>query len=77
MGMALESASYLVMKTYSLSLRDLDSLSPEEFTQMFTWAAATSKFEADQQKKQMEASNSKQRVAGTDGSKPMPGSEGW
>ena len=77
MGMGLESASYFVMRHYSLSLRDLDEMSPEGFTRMFTWAAAVSKFEADQQQKKMEESNSKQRVANTDGSRPMPGSEGW
>lgn len=75
--MALDSASYYVMKHYSLSLRDLDELTPDEFTQMFTWAAAVDSFSAEQQKEQMGESNSKQRVAGTDGSRPMPGSEGW
>ena len=75
--MALESASYLVMQHYSLSLTDLSRLTPDQFAQMFCWAAAVKKMEADENEKAMRESNSQQRVANTDGSRPMPGSEGW
>lgn len=77
MGMAFESSSYLVMQHYSLSLTDLSRLTPDQFSQMFCWAAAVKKMEAKENEKAMRESNSQQRVAGTDGSKPMPGSEGW
>ena len=75
--MAFESASYLVMEHYSLSLTDLSSLTEDQFSQMLCWAAAAKKMEAEANDKAMRESNSQQRVAGTDGSKPMPGSEGW
>ena len=75
--MAFESASYFVMRHYSLILTDLSSLTPDQFSQMFCWAAAAKKMEAEQHEEAMRESNSQQRVAGTDGSKPMPGSEGW
>jgi hypothetical protein len=70
--MALESASYYVMKHYSLSLRDLDALSTDEFSMMFTWAAAADSHAAEKQKESMGDSKSKMRVAGTDVGRPMP-----
>lgn len=78
MGMAVDSATYYVMKHYSLSLRDIDSLSPSEFSQMFTWAAAADAHQAEETKKQTESSNSKMPVAGTAVGTPMPFSkESW
>ena len=75
--MALESSLYFVMKHYGLSLRDLDQLSTEEFSMMFTWAAAVSAHEAEESKKQMGESKSSMPVAGTKVGGPMPFSEGW
>lgn len=75
MEMALQSATYYVMKHYSLSLRDIDSLSPAEFTQMFTWAAAADAHQAEEQRKQTESSNSRAPVAGTGMGEPMPYSQ--
>lgn len=75
--MALESSLYFVMKHYGLSLRDLDQLSIEEFSMMFTWAAAAAAHEAEQAEKQMGESKSSMGVAGTKVGGPMPHSEGW
>lgn len=75
--MAIDSALYYVMKHYSLSLKDLDELSQDQFDQMFTWAAAVDAYTAEKQEKEMGASKSQMKVAGTDGSKPMPFSKGW
>lgn len=77
-GMVIDSAIYFVMKHYSLSLRDIDSLSPAEFDMMFTWAAAVEEHQAEQHRKQTESSNSKAPVAGTSMGTPMPYSkESW
>ena len=76
--MNIDSAMYFVMKHYSISLREIDSLSPSEFEMMFTWAAAVEEHQAEQQKKQTESSNSKMPVAGTSVGTPMPYSkESW
>ena len=78
MGMNIDSAIYFVMRHYSLSLREIDSLSTEEFEMMFCWAAAVTEHEGEQQRKQTESSNSKMGVAGTDMGAPMPFSkESW
>ena len=77
--MLLDSASYFVMKHYSLSLRDLDSLTTDEFSQMFTWAAAAAAYEAEKTKEQTDKSQAANavKVGSTDMGKPMPHSEGW
>ena len=46
-SMALDSAVYLVMSHYGISIREVNQLSPPEFDQMFTWAAAAKKKEAE------------------------------
>jgi hypothetical protein len=74
--MALESAAYFVMHHYSLSLTDLDKLTPEGFSMMFTWAAASVKHQAEQSKDGQAASQDKMRIGSTDMSRPMPHSEG-
>jgi len=77
--MLLDSASYFVMKHYSLSLRDLDSLTTDEFNQMFTWAAAAADYEAEKSKEATDKGKSQNavKVGSTDMGKPMPHSEGW
>lgn len=72
--MAMDSAVYFVMRHYSLSLREVHYLTPSEFDQMFTWAAAATAHEAKQQK---EAQRKGQKVESTDYGSPMPYSEGW
>ena len=74
--MALESSLYFVMKHYGLSLREIDQLSTEEFSMMFTWAAAAAAHEAELTEKQTAASKSSMPVAGTKVGGPMPFSEG-
>lgn len=75
-GMALESATYFVMHHYSLSLTDIDQLTPEGFSMMFTWAAASTKHQQDSMKDSQAASQDKVRIGSTDMSRPMPHSEG-
>lgn len=75
--MALESTVYFVMKHYGLSLRDLDDLTTDEFSMMFTWAAAASAHEAEEMEKKTAQSKSSMGVAGTQMGGPMPYSEGW
>ncbi len=79
MGMLLDSAIYFVMRHYSLSLRDVDELSSDEFNQMFSWAAAVAEYEAEKMKEQSDKTNSSSavKVGSTDMGKPMPHSEGW
>jgi len=75
--LSLESTIYFVMKHYGLSLRDLDDLTTDEFSMMFTWAAAATAHEAEQVDKQTADSKSSMGVAGTQVGGPMPHSEGW
>jgi len=64
------------MKHYALSLRDIDDLSADEFSMMFTWAVAASAHEAEEMKKETGESKSSMGVAGTQVGGPMPHSEG-
>ncbi len=63
------------MKHYGLGLRDIDDLTADEFSMMFTWAAAASAHEAEEMEKQSAGSKSSMGVAGTKVSGPMPYSE--
>ncbi len=71
--MAMDSATYLVMSHYSVSLREVNQLTPSEFDQMFTWAAAVKSLEAKQAAEQQRQG---QKVESTDYSRPMPFSDG-
>tara|TARA_R100000808_G_scaffold5264_1_gene16138 strand:- start:10150 stop:10407 length:258 start_codon:yes stop_codon:yes gene_type:complete len=75
--LVVDAGVYMVMKHYSLSLRDIDSLSMDEFGQMFSWAVAAKKIEAEEMDKAVDGAKSGARVAGTDVGGPMPHSEGW
>jgi len=74
--LSLDSSIYFVMKHYGLSLRDIDELNSEEFSMMFTWAAAVSAHESEEMDKQSEGSKSSMQVAGTKVGGPMPFSDG-
>ena len=77
-GMALDSTVYFVMQHYSISLREIDSLSMPEFEQMFVWAAAAEQMKAEEMKKAGSSSTANGMPVGkTDVGKPMPFSEGW
>jgi hypothetical protein len=72
-AMGIDSAIYLVMSHYSISIREVNQLTPSEFDQMFTWAAAVKSLEA---KKAAEQQRTGQKIESTDYSQPMPFSEG-
>ena len=76
-GLALDAGVYFVMKHYSLSIRDIDALSPDEFGQMFVWGVSAKAVEAEEMEKAVDGAKSGTRVAGTDVGSPMPYSEGW
>jgi hypothetical protein len=71
--MGVDSAMYLVMSHYGISIREVNQMTPAEFDQMFTWAAAAKSLEAKQAKEQQRKG---ERVESTDYSRPMPFSEG-
>ena len=75
--MALDSATYYVMKHYSISLTEIKTLSKEEFSQMLVWAVSSDKLQQEQVEKQTAGSKSQMPVAGTDTGGPMPFSDGW
>ena len=75
--MALDSATYYVMKHYSISLTEIKTLSKEEFSQMLVWAVSSDKVQQEQMEKQTAGSKSQMPVAGTDTGGPMPFSDGW
>ena len=75
--MALDSATYYVMKHYSISLTEIKTLSEEEFSQMLVWAVSSDKVQQEQMEKQTAGSKSQMPVAGTDTGGPMPFSDGW
>jgi len=74
--LALDSSVYFVMKHYGLSLKDIDDLSTEQFSTMFTWAVAVSTHEAEEAEKENRQSQSSMQVAGTKMGGPMPHSDG-
>tara|TARA_R100000458_G_C8176077_1_gene174814 strand:- start:314 stop:586 length:273 start_codon:yes stop_codon:yes gene_type:complete len=72
-SMALDSAVYLVMSHYGISIREVNQLSPPEFDQMFTWAAAAKKKEAEQA---ADGQRKGQKIESTNYSQRMPFSDG-
>tara|TARA_R100000008_G_scaffold85027_1_gene73894 strand:+ start:1079 stop:1336 length:258 start_codon:yes stop_codon:yes gene_type:complete len=68
----IDSSIYFVATHYKISIPDVLSMSPDEFEQSFTWAAASKMVESDEIDKANAEIKGGTRVGSTSAGEPFP-----